>query len=153
MIMSPEKIVALVPFGEGEGERAPVLDVDRIGLDIGALVGPEAGRDIADVAGDAGDRNGLAARLGLDLLQIEHGGERMAAHPDQRAAAGHRPLRGMRRMRAGMARSEEHTSELQSRPHLVCRLLLEKKKKKIIKKQKQKKKKTKTKKKKKKKKK
>src|SRR5436305_11796632 len=30
-------------------------------------------------------------------------------------------------------RSEEHTSELQSRPHLVCRLLLEKKKKKITK--------------------
>src|SRR5690625_6014501 len=29
-------------------------------------------------------------------------------------------------------RSEEHTSELQSRGHLVCRLLLEKKKKKII---------------------
>src|SRR5690554_7135342 len=28
-------------------------------------------------------------------------------------------------------RSEEHTSELQSRPHLVCRLLLEKKKKHI----------------------
>src|SRR3989442_11135183 len=31
--------------------------------------------------------------------------------------------------RAGRSkRSEEHTSELQSRPHLVCRLLLEKKK-------------------------
>src|SRR2546422_9199049 len=29
---------------------------------------------------------------------------------------------------AGAARSEEHTSELQSRLHLVCRLLLEKKK-------------------------
>src|SRR5437870_8544844 len=29
---------------------------------------------------------------------------------------------------AGRARSEEHTSELQSRGHLVCRLLLEKKK-------------------------
>src|SRR5690554_7496523 len=27
-----------------------------------------------------------------------------------------------------ITRSEEHTSELQSRPHLVCRLLLEKKK-------------------------
>src|SRR3989442_4599408 len=27
-----------------------------------------------------------------------------------------------------IGRSEEHTSELQSRPHLVCRLLLEKKK-------------------------
>src|SRR5436305_7997116 len=35
------------------------------------------------------------------------------------------PLRGK-----AFARSEEHTSELQSRPHLVCRLLLEKKKKK-----------------------
>src|SRR2546422_8077206 len=30
----------------------------------------------------------------------------------------------------GIPRSEEHTSELQSRLHLVCRLLLEKKKKK-----------------------
>src|SRR5947209_17327135 len=30
----------------------------------------------------------------------------------------------------GRARSEEHTSELQSRQYLVCRLLLEKKKKK-----------------------
>src|SRR2546422_5568447 len=32
---------------------------------------------------------------------------------------------------AALGRSEEHTSELQSRLHLVCRLLLEKKKKKI----------------------
>src|SRR2546429_5780177 len=31
-----------------------------------------------------------------------------------------------------LGRSEEHTSELQSRLHLVCRLLLEKKKKKHI---------------------
>src|SRR3989442_9974185 len=31
-------------------------------------------------------------------------------------------------------RSEEHTSELQSRPHLVCRLLLEKKKNELLKK-------------------
>src|SRR5687768_17770266 len=33
-------------------------------------------------------------------------------------------------MNSSMGRSEEHTSELQSRLHLVCRLLLEKKKKK-----------------------
>src|SRR2546429_4331907 len=32
------------------------------------------------------------------------------------------------RLRSWPARSEEHTSELQSRLHLVCRLLLEKKK-------------------------
>src|SRR5438876_2494906 len=37
----------------------------------------------------------------------------------------------VRRSVAGPFRSEEHTSELQSPVHLVCRLLLEKKKKKI----------------------
>src|SRR5258705_12178320 len=36
----------------------------------------------------------------------------------------------MRRRFSGGVRSEEHTSELQSLRHLVCRLLLEKKKKK-----------------------
>src|SRR6202043_4243570 len=41
-----------------------------------------------------------------------------------------RPLAAERYAPAGSdnSRSEEHTSELQSRPHLVCRLLLEKKK-------------------------
>src|SRR5947209_10695649 len=37
-----------------------------------------------------------------------------------------RTIRGQRQTRA--MRSEEHTSELQSRQYLVCRLLLEKKK-------------------------
>src|SRR3989442_11870968 len=57
---------------------------------------------------------------------------------DRLLARGTRPVRGARPLavpaagRAGdlqPGRSEEHTSELQSRPHLVCRLLLEKKKK------------------------
>src|SRR2546429_6081939 len=39
----------------------------------------------------------------------------------------HRPQPQRARRRAGPERSEEHTSELQSRLHLVCRLLLEKK--------------------------
>src|SRR5687767_15587342 len=42
--------------------------------------------------------------------------------------AAHRP--GAQAAGAGAARSEEHTSELQSLAYLVCRLLLEKKKKK-----------------------
>src|SRR3989442_4534038 len=43
-------------------------------------------------------------------------------------ASGRTPALGSqdRDPRAGV-RSEEHTSELQSRPHIVCRLLLEKK--------------------------
>src|SRR3989442_6145323 len=40
-----------------------------------------------------------------------------------------RPALGMTPKTERLTRSEEHTSELQSRPHLVCRLLLEKKKK------------------------
>src|SRR5687768_17884468 len=57
-----------------------------------------------------------------------------AAHPQRRRRG--RPERGnleLLRVFGGMRageRSEEHTSELQSRLHLVCRLLLEKKKKK-----------------------
>src|SRR5690242_21513721 len=38
------------------------------------------------------------------------------------------PARAAIAARAGMVRSEEHTSELQSHVNLVCRLLLEKKK-------------------------
>src|SRR6476661_9618883 len=41
----------------------------------------------------------------------------------------HHPLRPMGAHRRRPARSEEHTSELQSHLNLVCRLLLEKKKK------------------------
>src|SRR3712207_7920034 len=43
---------------------------------------------------------------------------------DDRAA-----VRSVRRAAVDVDRSEEHTSELQSRQYLVCRLLLEKKKK------------------------
>src|SRR5438874_8080343 len=43
---------------------------------------------------------------------------------------GYRERKGPSRSRRILGRSEEHTSELQSRRDLVCRLLLEKKKKK-----------------------
>src|SRR2546422_1194577 len=48
-----------------------------------------------------------------------------AAHANRRSR--HSSVVGARRVR-----SEEHTSELQSRLHLVCRLLLEKKKKRKV---------------------
>src|SRR2546422_7274093 len=53
---------------------------------------------------------------------------RIAAEYDAEPAAETQALLAAVRAR----RSEEHTSELQSRLHLVCRLLLEKKKKKPI---------------------
>src|SRR5690606_40078315 len=57
------------------------------------------------------------------------GGAGRGARPRRGGPRGHRrrPARVGRRERA-VRRSEEHTSELQSRENLVCRLLLEKKK-------------------------
>src|SRR3712207_7092104 len=59
-------------------------------------------------------------------------GRRVAADDDDRALGAPGP--GGARLHGGLPRlpgrrSEEHTSELQSRQYLVCRLLLEKKKK------------------------
>src|SRR5689334_23770896 len=54
------------------------------------------------------------------LIFLERAAAVVQADIDRRAHGGNRRLQ----------RSEEHTSELQSQFHLVCRLLLEKKKKK-----------------------
>src|SRR5690625_7011076 len=62
--------------------------------------------------GDEGARRAVADGLG-DLLEGDLTGEQLDC---------------MLRSSSGDPRSEEHTSELQSRGHLVCRLLLEKKK-------------------------
>src|SRR2546422_3802663 len=74
-------------------------------------------------------------------LQTEHQVQprmhrRKLRHPDVLEDAEHRHLARLVHQRivgqdVGARRSEEHTSELQSRLHLVCRLLLEKKKKKM----------------------
>src|SRR2546422_3090094 len=75
---------------------------------------------------DAG--TGIRA-LGLELVERQNGAVRAEillshAHWDHIQGLPHfKPF-----FAPGNARSEEHTSELQSRLHLVCRLLLEKKK-------------------------
>src|SRR2546422_5808168 len=63
---------------------------------------------------------------GRELSRVQPGDEVGARGPDSAWRNHPRPAR--RRFGRGW-RSEEHTSELQSRLHLVCRLLLEKKKK------------------------
>src|SRR2546422_9697656 len=58
----------------------------------------------------------IELRLGLSL-------------PERADSLDRQMTAGIRQDAQGRERSEEHTSELQSRLHLVCRLLLEKKKK------------------------
>src|SRR2546427_6398155 len=63
-----------------------------------------------------------------DALPISQKGKRKFLFPSQPPTAG--PITNPSpNAAAGAARSEEHTSELQSQSNLVCRLLLEKKKK------------------------
>src|SRR5258708_10021775 len=73
-------------------------------------------------------RSHVLARLALDLDELLRDGER-----GQQGGDGRRPRSPSRKSssRSRARRSEEHTSELQSPDHLVCRLLLEKKKKKL----------------------
>src|SRR3712207_6946795 len=66
----------------------------------------------AGARGDHRPRDGQADRAGRRRGRVQR-----------------RDLPVLRRQRREAHRSEEHTSELQSRQYLVCRLLLEKKKK------------------------
>src|SRR2546422_4855523 len=86
----------------GVGSIAPLRSERRSGLGIALLIESD---------GPAGAER-MLLQLAVALRDRGH-----AVCPDPAAPR-----------RAGAARSEEHTSELQSRLHLVCRLLLEKKK-------------------------
>src|SRR5437660_7564826 len=77
---------------------------------------------------DCPDRKGLVAAI-ADFL-YRHNANILHADQHQDAERGLFLMRVEKRPRSASWRSEEHTSELQSRGHLVCRLLLEKKKKK-----------------------
>src|SRR3712207_8533949 len=78
-------------------------------------------------------------RSGLVVHRQHHAGDRLREEGEHRGRAERvEPVRALRGLaveeaaqeRAGagaLVRSEEHTSELQSRQYLVCRLLLEKK--------------------------
>src|SRR3989449_11776364 len=89
----------------------------------GRLAGIDSEDDVRLVVADLVGRPD--AQLAEDLLDV-HGKIEVGVELDAlENTAAHLPRRHAR----VAARSEEHTSELQSRLHLVCRLLLEKKKK------------------------
>src|SRR5207244_13515012 len=88
-------------------------------------------RRSSDLAhGTSRERPVSASQLGR-RADTAGGSARPVAHGEQSAEAGVSEASrawAARRARLTVPRSEEHTSELQSPDHLVCRLLLEKKK-------------------------
>src|SRR5690625_2877342 len=102
-----------VVIGEGEKDEAPML---YIGEKLGTGNGP-----CVDVAVDPLEGTKIVAQgtwNALSVIAVADKGNLL-----------HAPDMYMKKIAVGPeARSEEHTSELQSRGHLVCRLLLEKKK-------------------------
>src|SRR5215475_7914730 len=112
--------VRFVDYGPQRGRRSRLLRIDQDEGDaarLGAAIDP-------GVIGAL--LHQYVARLEMNFRFVEQHVD-LAGHDDgiiHRASAVHG---GMARWQS--ARSEEHTSELQSRENLVCRLLLEKKKK------------------------
>src|SRR5690606_11044303 len=121
----------IAAVGIAPGNRLP--DRRRRGLLAGALHGGpvglvERGADLVaepgagqGAGGNADQAAGAAAESRTDDRSAdaaEHGADGLLVHLRTAIPGG----------AAGQARSEEHTSELQSRENLVCRLLLEKKK-------------------------
>src|SRR3712207_3427589 len=101
-------------------ERGEPLAHQRVRLARTRLVSADGGDEVAPVqrikpercaCTHGGRAHGVVEQR--DLAEAVAGPDRA----DQAAVADH----------VGVARSEEHTSELQSRQYLVCRLLLEKK--------------------------
>src|SRR2546422_2532812 len=113
---------------EGKKERLLQAVYPRVVADQGL----ENGQDVAAVL-DYPLEHAAQARLALRFAVPfgKNSGRDLdvAAQLFRRVAAQKQPIEKSCQMapRSG-ARSEEHTSELQSRLHLVCRLLLEKKK-------------------------
>src|SRR5690349_21403419 len=126
-------------FTEVVGERAPWWAPQRLNTAVTERLHLEAIKWVADIRDDPHHHaraalDSMLAQLADDLLTDEATQERaerlksrLLGHP-QLVTAGMAIWNALR-VALTEARSEEHTSELQSRRDLVCRLLLEKKKK------------------------
>src|ERR1035438_10270583 len=105
-----------VRLNQRGGQRAGAVDVDPVGEILQSLFAGTA-RLLLQV-----DQQKLVANFGLACLQFPPYAVEHLVQAKAGLRADHHQVE-----RLGQSRSEEHTSELQSLRHLVCRLLLEKK--------------------------
>src|SRR5690348_17908116 len=103
-------------------ETAQLLEID------GAMIGRYRSYEkVAELIESLHERIEEIAKDEEKLTDLPGVGDSMAEHIREVLATGDYALR-QKLLKKYPARSEEHTSELQSPVHLVCRLLLEKKK-------------------------
>src|SRR2546422_11271618 len=131
----------MLPAGRSIGAREEGIELrtEDCPFVIPAFPAGRFAEEAAETPAEFADRNAgpctpLLARS-CAIVCESSGRPGFFARADCRAENGTAPGAGVERVTterlraAGDGRSEEHTSELQSRLHLVCRLLLEKKKK------------------------
>src|SRR5256886_4315522 len=108
---------------------AAVSTAESLGDALRVRAGLAAGRSLVTRAGEWVGRDWLRVSRGADqragVLGREH---RLKGLHAAATAADAQVAQAESELAAARARSEEHTSELQSQSNLVCRLLLEKKK-------------------------
>src|SRR6266498_3379104 len=137
------QVVAEGRHGAAEAEldveqRVPVPVVGRRQDGrVGLVADPLGGPGLPEPVGPGGEGGAVAAVAGADVHvggveDLDGDAPRLLVLEGVLAVGRERdgPQERSRAALVDPARSEEHTSELQSRPHLVCRLLLEKKNKK-----------------------
>src|SRR5262249_60064644 len=99
--------------GEGDVELAIALHVVVVGPKEAAIAIARQARDVVHAARHGGRTDGPSATgPTLHRLQIEAGGERMAALAHERAAAGVTPDAVHRRVRAAVGLAPEHPEDL-----------------------------------------
>src|SRR5690625_6648289 len=108
------------PAGRESAARSTLSASDSTAQSVGLARSSSLGPLDCDGAG-----SGSEAAEGKKRFFSAHA---PAMIPPRRITTMRRATIRRRRKVRGSGRSEEHTSELQSRGHLVCRLLLEKKK-------------------------
>src|SRR3989449_8406503 len=122
-------VIGIGPAGTGKTYLAVAAAVDalarkRVRRIILARPAVEAGENLGFLPGDLQEKVDPYLRPLYDALEDMMPRERVQKALETRMIE----IAPLAYMRGRTLRSEEHTSELQSRLHLVCRLLLEKKK-------------------------
>src|SRR5690625_5561718 len=104
-----------------------------VGASVALLFAPKSGRELREDLNQGATQAKDMAYEWKDVAQ-EKGSELKEVAYDKGSEFKKKAKKSTNKIEKNIAdkkeRSEEHTSELQSRGHLVCRLLLEKKKKK-----------------------